>query len=122
LRSAAIYSAVTLLTFCWPEYMWTSELHGAVAHASQDQIIVKLKCAAGQGGGGHRYQIRNYELQIRKNENGSSVRLPVRDLSESSAEELEFISFCAETAHATASAISNDVSHIETFRPPRRAG
>jgi hypothetical protein len=40
--------------------MWTSELHGAVAHASQDQIIGKLECAAGQGGGGHRFQIRNY--------------------------------------------------------------
>jgi hypothetical protein len=35
--------------------MWTSELHGAVAHASQDQIIGKLECAAGQGGGGHRF-------------------------------------------------------------------
>jgi len=22
-----------------PEYMWTSELHGAVTHASKDQII-----------------------------------------------------------------------------------
>ena len=32
--------------FWWPEYVWTSELHGAVAHASQDQIIGKLECAA----------------------------------------------------------------------------
>ena len=44
-----------VVIFWWPEYMWTSELHGAVAHASQDQIIGKLECAAGQGGGGHRF-------------------------------------------------------------------
>jgi hypothetical protein len=48
--------------------MWTSELHGAVAHASQDQIIGKLECAAGQSGGGHRFQIRDHKLRIRKNE------------------------------------------------------
>src|SRR6266550_7415135 len=36
-----------VVIFWWPEYMWTSELHGAVAHASQDQIIGKLECAAG---------------------------------------------------------------------------
>jgi hypothetical protein len=58
-----------VVIFWWPENMWTSELHGAVAHASQDQIIGKLECAAGQGVGGHRFQIRNYELRIRKNEN-----------------------------------------------------
>jgi len=63
--------------------MWTSELHGAVAHASQDQIIGKLECAAGQGGRGHRFQIRNYELRIRKNENGCSVRCPQRRNSNS---------------------------------------
>jgi hypothetical protein len=50
--------------------MWTSELHGAVAHASQDEIIGKLESVAGHSGGGHRFQIRNYELRIRKNENG----------------------------------------------------
>jgi hypothetical protein len=44
--------------------MWTSELHGAVAHASQDQIIGKRECAAGQAGGGHRFQIRDYDLQL----------------------------------------------------------
>src|SRR5438093_10085336 len=44
-----------VVIFWWPEYMRTSELHGAVAHASQDQIIGKLDCAAGQGGGGHRF-------------------------------------------------------------------
>src|SRR5436189_1298768 len=53
----------SVVIFWWPEYMWTSELHGAIAHASQDQIIGKLECAAGQGGGGHRFQIRNYELR-----------------------------------------------------------
>jgi hypothetical protein len=63
--------------------MWTSELHGAVAHASQDQIIGKLECAAGQGGRGHRFQIRNYELRIRKNENDCSVRCPQRRNSNS---------------------------------------
>src|SRR5512132_888867 len=57
-----------VVIFWWPEYMWTRELHGAVAHASQDQIIGKLECAAGQGDGGHRFQIRNYNLRIRKNE------------------------------------------------------
>jgi hypothetical protein len=72
--------------------MWTSELHGAVAHASQDQIIGKLECAAGQSGGGHRFQIRD-ELPIRKNENGCSVRCL-------SGVNPKFISFCAETAHA----------------------
>src|SRR4030095_8589932 len=54
-----------VVIFWWPEYMWTSELHGAVAHASQDQIIGKLECAAGQVGGGHRFSIRDYELRIR---------------------------------------------------------
>src|SRR6266480_1684215 len=58
-----------VVIFWWPEYMWTSELHGAVAHASQDQIIGKLECAAGQGGGGHRFQIRNYELGRTKTAN-----------------------------------------------------
>src|SRR5439155_7993281 len=53
-----------VVIFWWPEYMRTSELHGAVAHASQDQIIGKLDCAAGQGGGGHRFKLRNYELRI----------------------------------------------------------
>ena len=57
-----------VVIFWWPEYMWTSELHGAIAHASQDQIIGKLECAAGQGGGGHRFQIRDYKVRIRKNE------------------------------------------------------
>src|SRR5205085_10946132 len=42
-----------VVIFWWPEYMWTGELHGAVAHASQDEIIGKLECAARQGGGGH---------------------------------------------------------------------
>jgi hypothetical protein len=54
--------------------MWTSELHRAVAHASQDQIIGKRECAAGQGGGGHRFQIRNYQLRI-KNENGETSKI-----------------------------------------------
>src|SRR5437870_7686284 len=72
-----------VVIFRWPEYMWTSELHGAVAHASQDQIISKLECAAGQGGRGHRFQIRNYELRIRKNENDCSVRCPRRRNSNS---------------------------------------
>ena len=32
---------------CWrPEYMRTSELHGAVPHASKDQIIGNLECAS----------------------------------------------------------------------------
>src|SRR6266704_5341822 len=32
---------------CWrPEYMPTSQLHGAVPHTSKDQIIGKLECAA----------------------------------------------------------------------------
>src|SRR4026209_1357644 len=56
-----------VVIFWWPEYMRTSELHGDVAHASQDQTIGKLVRAAGQGGGGHRFQIRDYELRIRKN-------------------------------------------------------
>src|SRR6266699_3243552 len=55
-----------VVIFWWPQYVWTSELHGAVAHASQDQIIGELECAAGQGGGGHRFQIINYELGRRK--------------------------------------------------------
>jgi len=80
-----------VVIFWWPEYMWTSELHGAVAHAVQDQIIGKLECAAGQGGGGHRFEIRDYELRIRKNENGCSVRCPQRSKSK-----IHFI--CAETA------------------------
>src|SRR6266513_1567596 len=54
-----------VMIFWWPENMWTSKLHGAVAHASQDQIIGKLECAAGQGSGSHRFQIRNYELKSR---------------------------------------------------------
>jgi hypothetical protein len=29
-----------------PEYMRPSELHGAVPHASQDQIIGELECAS----------------------------------------------------------------------------
>src|SRR6266581_5903318 len=76
-----------VVIFWRPEYMWTSELHGAVAHASQDQIIGELECAAGQGGGGHRFQIRNYQLRIRKtktaniedptfNGNSSAKRVP----------------------------------------------
>jgi hypothetical protein len=69
-----------VVIFWWPEYMWTSELHCAVPHASQDQIIGKLECAAGQGGGGHRFEIRD-ELRIRKNENGCSVRCPQRSKS-----------------------------------------
>src|ERR1700693_5866323 len=40
-----------VVIFRWSEYMWTSELHGAVPHASQDQIIGKLECGAGEGGG-----------------------------------------------------------------------
>jgi hypothetical protein len=44
--------------------MWTSELHGAVAHASQDQIIGKLD----------RFHIRNYQLRI-KNENGETSKI-----------------------------------------------
>jgi hypothetical protein len=34
--------------------------------------------AVGQGGRGHRFQIKNYELRIRKNENDCSVRCPQR--------------------------------------------
>jgi len=30
-----------------PEYMRPSELHGAVPHACQDQIICELECASG---------------------------------------------------------------------------
>src|SRR6266545_6511107 len=67
-----------VVIFRWPEYMWTSQLHGAVAHSSQDQIIGKLECAAGQGGGGDRFQIRNYELRIRKNENREHRRYNVQ--------------------------------------------
>jgi hypothetical protein len=63
-----------VVIFWWPEYMWTSELHRTVAHASQDQIIGKRECAAGQGGGGHRFQIRNYQLRI-KNENGETSKI-----------------------------------------------
>jgi hypothetical protein len=37
-----------IVIFWWPEYMWTGELHRAVAHASQDQIVGKLECTAGQ--------------------------------------------------------------------------
>src|SRR5882762_4057140 len=34
---------------CWrPEYMRTSQLHGAVPHASKDQIIGELECASWQ--------------------------------------------------------------------------
>src|SRR4029077_20129015 len=34
---------------CWrPEYMWTSQLHGAVPHASKDQIVGELECASWQ--------------------------------------------------------------------------
>ena len=100
-----------VVIFWRPEYMWTSELHGAVAHASQDQIIGELECAAGQGRGGRRFQIRdyNYELGRTKTVVVSAVLSGVNP---------KFISFCAETAHATAHAISNDGSHIETFRPP----
>jgi hypothetical protein len=74
--------------------MWTSELHGAVAHASQDQIIGKLERAAEQGGGGHRFEIRNHELRIRKTKTivVSAVLSGVNP---------KIISFCAETAHAT---------------------
>src|SRR5439155_27156063 len=72
-----------VVIFRWPEYMWTSELHGAVAHARQDQITGELEYAARQGGGGHRFQIRNYELRIRKNENDCSVRCPQRRNSNS---------------------------------------
>ena len=71
--------------FWWPKNMWTSELHGAVTHASQDQIIGKLERAAEQGGGGHRFQIRNYELRIRKNENGEHRRSNVQWSARSSA-------------------------------------
>ena len=39
----------------WPEYMRTSQLHGAVPHASNNQIIGELECASGQAGGGHRF-------------------------------------------------------------------
>src|SRR6266478_316666 len=73
-----------VVIFWWPEYMWTSELHGAVAHASQDLIIGKFECAAGQGGGGHRFQIRDYDVRIRKNENGCRVRCPQRSKSKNS--------------------------------------
>ena len=91
--------------------MWTRELHGAVTHASQDQIICKLECAAGQGGGGHRSQIRNYDSRIRKTKTGRSVRLPARDSSGSlSGVNPKFISFCAETAHATASGAQTAVA------------
>jgi hypothetical protein len=31
-----------------PEYMWTSQLHGTVSHASKDQIIGELECASWQ--------------------------------------------------------------------------
>jgi hypothetical protein len=74
--------------------MWPSELHGAVAHASQDEIIGKLECAAEHGGGGHRFQIRdyNYELGRTKTVVVSAVLSGVNP---------KFISFCAETAHAT---------------------
>jgi hypothetical protein len=34
---------------CWrPEYMRTSQLHGAVPHAGKDQIIGELECASWQ--------------------------------------------------------------------------
>jgi len=69
--------------FWWPEYMWTSELHGAVAHASQNQIIGKLECAAGQGGGGHRYQIKDYELRIRKTKMANIENLTSRTTPQS---------------------------------------
>ena len=46
-----------VVIFWWPEYMRTSELHGAVAHASHDQIIGKFECAAGQSGGRHRFKL-----------------------------------------------------------------
>ena len=37
------------VVICWrPEYMRTSQLHGAVPHASKDQIIGKLECASWQ--------------------------------------------------------------------------
>src|SRR5882724_5535685 len=61
-----------VVIFWWPEYMRTSELHGAVAHASQDQIIGKLECAAGQGGGGDRFQIRNYDYELRRTKTRTS--------------------------------------------------
>jgi hypothetical protein len=34
---------------CWrPEYMRTSQLHGAVTHASKDQVTGELECASWQ--------------------------------------------------------------------------
>src|SRR5436309_12909939 len=53
-----------VVIFWWPKNMWTSELHGAVTHASQDQIIGKIECAAGQGGV-LPFKIKNYELRNR---------------------------------------------------------
>src|SRR5882724_6251507 len=43
------------VVICWrPEYMRTSQLHGAVAHSSEGQIIGELECASGQDCGHHR--------------------------------------------------------------------
>src|SRR5205823_12228922 len=57
-----------VVIFWWPENMWTGKLHGAVTHPSQGQIVGKFECAAGQGGGGHCFQVRNWESRIGKNE------------------------------------------------------
>ena len=51
--------------------MWTSELHGAVAHASQDQIIGKLDVPPGKVVEAivFKLEIMNYELGRTKTAN-----------------------------------------------------
>ena len=90
----AQYCDRVVVIFWWPENMWTGKLHGAVTHPSQGQIVGKFECAAGQGGGGDCFQVRNWESRIGKNENSehqmfngnsSAERVPSLPLPMSSA-------------------------------------